>query len=56
MISSANDVNSSIGRIEVCVNDTWGTICSDFWDNEDASVVCKQIGYSEYGMILANLI
>ena len=47
-------MNSSIGRVEVCVNSTWGTICSDFWENEDASVVCKQIGYSEFGMILAN--
>ena len=55
MVSSSNDVNSSIGRVEVCVNSTWGTICSDFWENEDASVVCKQIGYSEFGMILVNI-
>ena len=42
--------SSSIGHVELCVNDTWGTICSDYFDDNDAVVVCRQLGYTPLGI------
>ena len=33
------------GRVDFCRSGRWGVICNDDWDNNDAKVVCRQLGY-----------
>ena len=45
-----NGSHSHEGRVEVCFNEKWGTICDKLyrwkWNISQAEVVCQQLGFS----------
>lgn len=43
------------GRLEVCINGVWGSVCSTGWDNTDAFVTCKQLGYGNAGNFFVHI-
>ena len=44
-----NGDDESEGRIELCINHAWGTICGSYWASIDSNVVCRQLGHMELG-------
>ena len=45
-IRLVNGTNAADGTVEVCIGGRYGTVCDDRWDELDARVVCRYLGYS----------
>ena len=42
-------INELEGRVEMCYNKFWGSVCHSSWNEIDSNVVCKQLGHQPIG-------
>ena len=44
-----NGRNEFEGRVEMCEEGEWKTVCDKEWGKEEAKVVCRQLRYTDAG-------
>ena len=44
-----NGTDASNGRVEICRNGIWHSVCNTSWDHTDAGVLCTQLRYNIEG-------
>ena len=48
LVDNNNNSQSGSGRLEIYLNNVWGTVCSDTISTGAAQAACRQLGYSDY--------
>ena len=43
------------GRLEICINKAWGTVCSTQFSDDDAAVACSQMKFERTGIVLVHV-
>ena len=54
-IRLVNGSNRLEGRVEVCFNNVWGTICDERFNSDDALVICNQLSLPFESMHVMNV-
>ena len=50
----ADGMNDNEGRVEICYNGVWGSVCANGWDQVDTNLACRLLGYYGQGGKLLN--
>ena len=45
---NATNGTQRAGRLEINYNGVWGTVCDDYFDNNDAKVACYMLGFGYF--------
>lgn len=54
-IRLSGELTAESGRLEMCINNAWGSVCNNNWDVRDVRVACRELGFQQfYGKSLMN--
>ena len=53
-VKLVGEKNDTEGRVEICYNGVWGTVCDYGWDEVDANVICQQLGFNNQRALPTN--
>ena len=51
-----NGENVQEGRLEICINNAWGTVCQRGFSSDEANVVCRDLGLLNGTLLSFNLV
>ena len=54
IVRVGGEINATQGLVQVYHNKAWGWICNQLWDDTDANVVCKGLGYENATLLYSN--
>ena len=53
-IRLADGQSANEGRVEICIDGVWGSVCDDDWNTVSARIVCRELGLPFSGISLIN--